>query len=169
MACKLVNLVTSPLQVVTFATIYRTESSSQGHLTSWVSGVQIDASQNGISKPKNMSSKPFKSDLGTTIVHSSIHSASLMILTPLIETPDPPFMTPRLRPQKRWQLDTPADIPRILRVSQISPKKHNLEVTFLIPHLDRSPKLCDLSGPSSINPPNSTPPKKIPRCIFMGI
>ena len=32
-----------------------------------------------------------------------------------METPDPPFMTPRKGPQNRWQLDTQNDIPRILR------------------------------------------------------
>ena len=33
-----------------------------------------------------------------------------------METPDPPNVTPRKGPPNRWQLDTPADIPRSLRV-----------------------------------------------------
>ena len=40
---------------------------------------------------------------------------SLRILTPPMETPDPPFMTPRKGPQNMWVWH-PQDIPRILRV-----------------------------------------------------
>ena len=45
---------------------------------------------------------------------------TLTILTPLIETPDPPNDTPGSK-KNRWQLDTPADIniPRILRAKFI--------------------------------------------------
>ena len=45
-------------------------------------------------------------------------------MTPPIETPDPPFMTPEKKPQNRWQLDTPADIPRILREVFSAKKGH---------------------------------------------
>ena len=43
---------------------------------------------------------------------------ALRILTPPMETPDPPFVTPRKGPQKRFFL-TPHDIWRILRVLEI--------------------------------------------------
>ena len=39
------------------------------------------------------------------------NQTTLRLPTPPMETPDPPFMTPRKGPPNRWQLDTQNDIP----------------------------------------------------------
>ena len=60
----------------------------------------------------------------------NIYIYTLTILTPTIETPDPPFMTPRKGPQNRWQLDTLADIPRILNQNPILHKLFEMSLQF---------------------------------------
>ena len=73
-----------------------------------------------------------KNKLVLIIVRKTKNHYTLTILTPLIETPNPPCLTPRKGPQNKWQLDTPADIPRILRACPIK-----LFGVFTLPEANR--------------------------------